>query len=112
MKKLLLIAILPLAVSCTGQEKRVKNTSPSEIHQVFDKNGNVKRAGKFDENGKKTGEWKYYFEDGTLQATVNFVNGISEGEIRNYYFRTGKLWEIGHYKNGKKAGEWKAYHKN
>jgi antitoxin component YwqK of YwqJK toxin-antitoxin module len=86
------------------------------------------------ENGERTGEWKFYHENGQLESIVKYENGFM-GETKYYdengqlsligkfeneeatgewksYYENWQLFDIGKYENGKKTGEWKIYDKN
>lgn len=123
--------------------------------KIFDRNGNVlvedrKKGGEFRYKGMSIdgvqtidglynvkggleGEWKYYSDNGVLESTSNFKEGIREGEhisyhnngkidykvnyvndsIHDYYkrfFYTGELSIEGWYKNGKAQQLWKYYY--
>src|SRR5690606_20037767 len=61
-------------------------------HKTFYENGNIEIQGQFDENGKPTGEWKYYEENGKVESIEHF----SENRIfRKSYWQNGRLQEVG-----------------
>ena len=51
----------------------------------------------------RVGKWIYYFPNGNLFSTENYVKGNLEGELKNYY-ENGKVLEITQYEKGKKNG--------
>lgn len=59
----------------------------------------------------KTGEWKTYYEKGSLWTIGNYSNGKEEGLWKSYH-QNGELFSIGNYSNGEDDGEWKFYHEN
>ncbi|WP_415370845.1 toxin-antitoxin system YwqK family antitoxin [Patiriisocius sp. Uisw_047] len=63
------------------------------------------------ENGERTGEWKYYYENGQLESILKYENGFLKGEMK-YYYENGQLSLIGKWENGQPIGEWKSYHEN
>jgi antitoxin component YwqK of YwqJK toxin-antitoxin module len=73
----------------------------------FHPNGQFKMGGQF-LNGKRTGNWEAYFEDGKTQSIGEFIDGERTGIVK-VYFPTGKLYYEGQYENGKEAGHWKFY---
>ncbi len=97
--------------------------------------GNIKAVGDYDNNGKKTGEWKYYDENAVISEISNFKNGqtdgpfivyysngniekkgtdkmgLREGPEQNYFFN-GKLHSESNYKNGKYDGKITYYYAN
>ena len=66
-------------------------------------------------NGQKAFEQKgnirtYFFKTGKLRAKGKFINGSMEGKwIFNRV--TGELWQIGHFLQNEKHGEWIRYDK-
>ncbi len=71
-------------------------------------------------NGKKQGEGvleagvleglrTVYNTDGTKSYYENYINGIENGESKEY-FQNGKLHQEGVYKNGKEDGLWKEWY--
>lgn len=57
-------------------------------------------------------EYKEYFDDGTLKVEgFKDKNGKETGEWKMYY-DNGKIKEIGNYLEGQKTSEWKQYDKN
>ena len=103
-------------------------------------NGQLSDFGKFNEWGKKSGEWKMYHENGQLKLSLNYVFGYPNGESKSYYdngqleysvnykeneyggsdktgeckfyYSSGQLEKIGNYLNGGETGEWKTYFEN
>ena len=59
-------------------------------------------------NGKKEGEWVYYYSNGQLDFKGNYKNGKEEGEWISY-FSNGQLRYKGNYKNGEREGKWVYY---
>ncbi|PWT70734.1 MAG: hypothetical protein C5B59_20235 [Bacteroidetes bacterium] len=72
------------------------------IYHSYSYGGKTNTIGHFDK-GKKTGEWKYFDEDGNLsnQAVYNFdmIDGLS-----TYYFENGKKDIEIHYKDDHRHG--------
>jgi tetratricopeptide (TPR) repeat protein len=71
-------------------------------------------------NGKKQGEGilkagvleglrTVYNPDGTISYYENYINGIENGESKEY-FQNGELHQEGAYKNGKEDGLWKEWY--
>jgi len=75
------------------------------------KNGKLKESGKYDRNGKQTGEWKYYTQNEVLESIGQHLNGKKHGEWIDFY-PNGKILKKGNYTNGKQVGEWKTYYSN
>jgi len=71
----------------------------------------LKGVGFIDENGKKSGDWKFYGESGDLRRIGSYKDGQKVGEWK-YYHDNGKLKEIGSYEAGKQEIEDKRYSEN
>ena len=122
---LTIILIAFISLNVLAQEKSIK---------YYD-NGNLKQEGFYDENGKGTGEWKFYHESGKIDAKVIFLNGFFNGLHEKYdkegvleytqdyvkgervgpkkgYYEDKTLMYVGHITNKKANGEWKYYHSN
>ncbi|HFS67628.1 MAG TPA: hypothetical protein ENK67_05390, partial [Flavobacteriia bacterium] len=56
-------------------------------------------TGKY-ENGKYTGEWKFYHENGQLKSIGKYENGKEAGEWKVYY-KNGQLYKIELWNDGK-----------
>ena len=93
---------------------------PIGYHYFYNTNGVSEKAirynekgiriaeGPVDENEKRTGEWKLYFETGELRAEGQYANDRQNGEW-DFFFTTGKKEQVGNFRNGIMEGEWKWY---
>jgi len=78
-------------------------------------------------DGKKTGVWKTYFFDGTIQEEGTYENNEylvtnawnnkgeqtvkgGNGQYENYYEETGNIYEEGLIKDGRREGYWAVYY--
>lgn len=52
----------------------------------------------------------YFYKNGKIRATGNFVNNMMEGEWI-FYRETGQLWQVGHFRNNRKHGEFIRYNR-
>jgi antitoxin component YwqK of YwqJK toxin-antitoxin module len=68
-------------------------------------NGKLEQKGVYDGNGRITGEWKWFYENGNLLRREEFRKGIEDGELEEYAI-DGKLISKGEYCDGEKEGEW------
>lgn len=64
----------------------------------------VRSEGSFDNSGKKTGEWKEYYTDGTLQNIFIYKDDKPNGAYQLFY-PNGQLKEKGTYVNGVVEGK-------
>ena len=65
--------------------------------------GKMKSEGDY-KDGKKTGVWKYYHENGNLMQTGSYMEDKAEGTW-TWYYENGKLLRQETYKNGKEIGD-------
>lgn len=124
MKRLTIFFTLALLLVACGEklERRVETTFPGgSPHDVryYDKSGSCVKEEEYYESGQlkmvgvlqdghREGEWKSYFEDGKVQSTAFFKNGLRYGPATVFY-PTGQLFQEGYYDNGKRCGVWKFY---
>lgn len=89
------------------------------VHQQFDEDGNPIGAqlyhedillaeGMYDERGRKQGEWKFYYPDGTLKAIGDYVDDYKNNQWK-YYFQDSTLEQVGRYILDAPDGEWNWY---
>ena len=63
--------------------------------------GNIKKD-------KRNGEWFAYFQDGSVQTSAFYVNGLEHGEYK-VFRENGNPYYTGQYNMGICIGEWKWY---
>lgn len=96
-----------------------QNDEKQGVHRFFDENGNITNGqlyragillaeGIYDDQGRKQGIWKYYYEDGTLKAIGKYINDRRDGEWK-YYFEDGSLEQVGSYIYDEPDGIWRWY---
>lgn len=76
--------------------------------KIYDLDGTLLEEGVMTESGVKTGNWKLYYENGTVQAIGIYVANKKQG-IWKFYYRTGTIRQEGEYKNDKEEGLWIFY---
>jgi antitoxin component YwqK of YwqJK toxin-antitoxin module len=82
------------------------------VKGIVFKDGKPVSSGIVDNRGQFQGDWKEFYDDGVLKASGKFKNGKKIGEWK-YYFHSGELEQVGTYdKNGNIDGEWIWYYKN
>lgn len=117
---------LILLTSCTRKEEIVKDTyndgskrvvevwekklfSKRKIEEItYHQSGQVQSRGNYDKNGKRTGLWISYYENGTKWSETHFDSGKMNGKNIAYYQNGQKRYE-GFYKNGVNTGHWVFY---
>ena len=79
----------------------------SGVHEERYPNGVLKVKG-FYLNGKRNGEWFFWYENGKMWSVGFYKDGLRDGKTSVYY-ETGQLRYDGQYKLGKTSGKWKFY---
>jgi antitoxin component YwqK of YwqJK toxin-antitoxin module len=77
------------------------------FHELKYSNGQLKSTGTI-ANGKKEGNWTYYYESGTKWSECNFQAGVSHGKVVSYH-PNGQVNYIGYFTGGEKSGIWQFY---
>ncbi len=54
-------------------------------YNFYHQNGNMAYQWKYNENGKRTGDQKYYYPDGSLMIKGNWADGKKEGTLTEYH---------------------------
>lgn len=67
--------------------------------------------GIYDANDEKTGEWKYFYNNGQLEEIGSYKSGERTGEWK-FYYENGQLGKTGSFKDDDEFGEWKYYDNN
>ena len=62
-------------------------------------------------NGKREGEWKFYYSDGVLKAKGTYKKGKQNGIFTIYHNNSQILYQ-GNYLKGKKEGQFNFYYKD
>ncbi len=124
MNKILLFALLTFLLGACDAQKEEKHqeaktqqpTSVSNTNSITDgeqvtyyPNGQVKLRGNL-KDGKKTGMWYAYYENGVKQSENEYNYDVLNGKSATFY-PSGQLRYIGYFKNGKKDGLWEYYSK-
>ena len=108
-----------------AQEKYVGSYSKGleeGIHRFYDLEGNVTSAkifrkgevlgdGIIDDEGRRQGYWKEYYNGAGLKREGKYENGKREG-LWKFYYSNGSREQLGIYKNGKPDGDWTWYFSN
>ena len=71
-------------------------------------NGQIKEIENYNDEGAYDGEYKSYFQNGSLHSEFTFKEGKEDGYYKSY-FQNGKMAEEGWYIGGEKNGYWLSY---
>ncbi len=97
-----------------------QNGKATGVHREYDDEGNVIAAtvydqglklfeGIVDNEGRKQGPWKAFFEDGKLKSEGAYKNDLKIGQWR-YFFREGGIEQQGNYNAGRATGVWEWFY--
>lgn len=108
---LLFVAFLSLATVCFSQDYNKTDAKGRRQGAWCDfyPNGQKRYEGNF-KNDRCTGEFRYYDQQGRLQATNTFDKS-GEKALNKTYAPNGKLLATGYYVHQQKEGEWRYYDK-
>lgn len=87
-----------------------ENDQRSGQWEFYYNDGALKETGEYID-GQKSGIWKTYYEDGTIKHEITYQNGLAKGPAR-FYYRDGTLWEEGFWNETHWKGEYSLYHAN
>ncbi len=73
--------------------------------------GKIKSKGEYGKNGKQTGMWQYYFENGKISEERTYENGKIQGIVVGY-FESGAKKSKAAYVDDKLVGVKELYHPN
>jgi uncharacterized protein len=73
--------------------------------KFYHSNGKLEQTGKFNKQGKPEGTWKWYFDTGQLLKEENYHIGLRDG-LSTQYDEAGKIIEEGEFVNGNEDGPW------
>lgn len=59
-------------------------------------------------NGQRSGRWKCFYDDNTIQQEGDYVNGLKEG-LWKFYHANGKLALEGTFVKDAEKGKWLVY---
>ncbi|MGB1031726.1 MAG: toxin-antitoxin system YwqK family antitoxin, partial [Flavobacteriales bacterium] len=77
-------------VLASGEFLNNKFNGETEIYSYY---GCVSAKGKFDEQGKKVGEWHYFYDDGTPKEISNYSDGKGNGPFVTFNENGTKSYE-------------------
>ncbi len=101
-----------------------KNEKPVGKHNTYNKSGEIIATKKYsstswviyeglvNKNGKKQGEWTYFYKSGKTKSVGSYKNSRRVGKWE-FFYENGKTEQTGQYnKRGKATGTWHWYYPN
>ncbi|MFA5574473.1 MAG: hypothetical protein WC994_05400 [Brumimicrobium sp.] len=86
----------------------IQQTGDGRYTEWYPGHNQIKMQGRINQNGERTGIWKYYSEQGVELSVTVYTNGEKDGHIV-VKRPTGVLHYTGEYVMGKEVGEWRFY---
>ena len=83
---------------------------PSGLWQYWWENGQPMSKGLF-VDGKLDSTWEYYSEEGKLYRRASYKNSVENGTWTELY-EDGQIKSVVNYENGRKIGAWKFFYEN
>ncbi|MEO1033024.1 MAG: nicotinic acid mononucleotide adenyltransferase [Bacteroidota bacterium] len=101
MKTLAIVCIVLMSNLCTSQNTKFKLEKNKDLIEAwyFHDNGEIAQTG-FYKNGKLTGQWTMYSEEGKRLTLGTYRNGRRVGKWLFWHLQNDVLTEV-HYLNGK-----------
>ena len=112
-------------------EGRYRNGKRIGKWHFYFPNGELEQVGTFNNNGEYDGEWIWYHPNGEQHIVQNYLNGLEDGNFReflddgktliaegdyiegerhgNWFITTGFERSEGRYKSGERHGRWKNF---
>jgi antitoxin component YwqK of YwqJK toxin-antitoxin module len=78
-------------------------------HKIYDQEGNLLSEGFIDTAGRKQGEWKHYYKNGSVKSKGLYKNNYQHGNWEFYYVN-GALEQSGMINEGKLEGTWEWFY--
>ena len=75
------------------------------------RNQSIEKKGRYDDQGRETGEWIEYYPSQIEKARMTYVAGQLDGPVQVWHEK-GTLATKGQYAGGKKVGLWETFHDN
>ncbi|MFI5203258.1 MAG: toxin-antitoxin system YwqK family antitoxin [Flavobacteriales bacterium] len=89
----------------TENKTKTKIVAPDGPYKEYYKGSEQIRIEGTMSGGKKEGEWKSYYPNGTSFSTNNFAGGKLNGKTITYH-SNGQIRYVGYYTDGKPSGTW------
>jgi antitoxin component YwqK of YwqJK toxin-antitoxin module len=75
------------------------------------RNQSVEKKGRYDDQGRETGDWVEYYPNQVEKARMSYVAGQLDGPMQVWHDK-GTLASKGLYSGGKRVGLWETFHDN
>lgn len=100
--------LVSTGIDCIQYYKLGRRDSISIWYQP---NGKPERIEHYNKKGEDHGLYQEFYENGTIETEINYVNNSKHGQWKEYY-ENGKLAQLTNYANDHKHGQEKVYYIN
>ena len=90
---------------------KVYDSTNKEIYCNFYKNDTLVYKGRYDTLNKKTGKWLYYWPNGSVKKSGNYILNEKNKEWK-YFFKNGLIQQKGNYVKNKPNGTWEWWYRS
>lgn len=94
-------------IQMSGFFSDLKNETREKTFMFYDKDGQKTEVTNY-QNNMKHGKYESYFQNGNLEISQIWNDGVKEGEVIGYY-ESGEVLFRGQYLNNEKKGVWRFY---
>lgn len=96
-------------INLDGELEYLKNSSElySGPSESFYEDGNIQHTGQY-EDGLMEGIWYYYYPSGKVYAKISYLMGIPHG-LNETFHENGSLSLKGYSEKGNRVGVWTSY---
>lgn len=81
------------------------NSNPVGVWEFYFTDKNIEIIGGYDNKGRKTGEWLWFYTNGDTMMVANYESGQLDGDFVEYD-ENGKVVSKGVYVEGSEDGQW------
>ncbi len=81
------------------------------ISYVYNNEGVKMSEGIINEEGRRNGAWKNFYNNGKIKESGSYVDNRKSGTWK-YYNNNGNIVQTGRFRNGRTDGQWKWYYNN
>ena len=93
-----------------GSEENYTNGKKNGLEKNYFPSGKLSEEKTWKDN-IQYGQWKQYYEDGTIKSFGIYNNGVLEGEVK-YYFPGNIISVEGYFRHSVKHGKWTYYNRD
>ena len=90
---------------------KVYDTKNKEIYCTFYKSDTLVYKGKYDSLNNKTGEWLYFWPNGNIKKSGNYIYN-EKNKLWKYFYENGNIQQKGNYVKNKPNGTWEWWYRS